>query len=144
VLDAGLNGVVVTRDNVDSTVCKLAEEFASTCGRGKEISAASKFLWIRCKAPVVVLDERAKTCLRRLDGKIGEDYAQYRKKWLNQFEQREEAIRLACAELPRVKDFSPDDETGENLKSTVTSRWFHERVFDKFLWWNGGTEGVVD
>ena len=52
-------------------------------------------------------------------------------------------MRSACAELARVSDFSPDNETDEHLRSTIASRWFHERVFDKFLWWNGETSSAA-
>jgi hypothetical protein len=168
VLDAATEELgVLTQSNVDKTVQNLAEKLGSiretliesrALTREKsasgssvrprepsiEISAASKFLWIRHKTPVVIYDDRAYKCLTgRLGCKISvrnwprSGYDSYREQWIKQFDKREESIQLACAELVRLKDFSPDDETEENLKSTVTSRWFFERVFDKFLWWGG-------
>jgi hypothetical protein len=132
--DAALDGLdSLTQQNVDRVVCALAEKFAEAYGQGAEISAASKFLWIRHKTPVVISDRRARTYLKQL----GEEYASYRSEWLKQFDEPEGAIRMACAELVRVQDFSPDGETDESLKSTVEGRWFHERIFDKFLWRNG-------
>jgi hypothetical protein len=86
---------------------------------------------------VVIFDSRAETCLVRLGAKLHVKYATYRAAWLKQFDQCELEIQKACAELVRVKDFSPKDETIASLTSTVNSRWFHERVFDKYLWWNG-------
>ena len=137
-LDAVLKDVgSLTQQNVDQAVYTLAEKFNEAYGNGVEISAASKFLWIRCKTPVMIYDNRAYTYLTRLGEKIDTGYTSYRAVCLKQFDQRAEVIRAACAELVTVKDFAPDDETGESLKSSVESRWFHERVFDKFLWWNG-------
>ena len=123
--------------NVDLAVTALAEVFNQTFHRGIEISAASKFLWIRQQSPVVIFDSRAETCLVRLGATLDDKYGTYRTEWLKQFDEREEVIRLACAELIRVRTFSPDDETDENFASVTNSRWFRERVFDKFLWWNG-------
>lgn len=115
----------------------LAELFKQVFDRGVEISAASKFLWIRQQLPVVIFDRRAKNSLLSLGAKLDGKYATYRAEWLKQFDHRELDIQKASAELVRVKDFSPSDETEEHLIAIVRSRWFHERVFDKFLWWNG-------
>ena len=123
--------------NVDLVVTALAGLFNDVFNRGVEISSASKFLWLRQQTPVVIFDSRAETCLVRLGAKLNGEYATYRAEWLKGFNQREQVIREACVELIRVKDFSPTDEIEEHLTSTANSRWFHERVFDKFLWWNG-------
>ena len=86
---------------------------------------------------MVISDRRAKTCLVLLGSKLNGTYATYRAEWLKQFDEREQVIEKACSKLIRVKDFPPTDEKDENLASVIGSRWFHERVFDKFLWWNG-------
>lgn len=127
----------LTIHNVDLVVTALAELFNQVFKRGVEISSASKFLWIRQQTPVVILDRRAKDCLVLLGAKLDGKYASYRAEWIKQFDEREQDIQNACAELVRVKDFSPSDETDEHLSAVINSRWFHERVFDKFLWWNG-------
>jgi hypothetical protein len=143
ILDAAAEESGVTESNVVQTVQKLAEKLGSPSD-SVEISAASKFLWIRHRTPAVIYDDRAYGCLKRQLGcKIPvrdwetTGYKNYRAEWIKEFGKREECIRLACAELGSLKEFSPDDETEENIKSTVTSRWFFERVFDKFLWWGG-------
>jgi hypothetical protein len=118
-------------------VTALAELFKQVFDRGVEISAASKFLWIRQQLPVVIFDRRAKNSLLNLGAKLDGKYTTYRAEWLKQFDQRELDIQKASAELVRVKDFSPSEETEEHLIAIVSSRWFHEGVFDKFLWWNG-------
>jgi hypothetical protein len=131
----GMMGPITTH-NVDLVVTALAQLFKQVF-RGEEISASSKFLWMWQQAPVVIFDSRAEACLVRLGAKLNGKYATYRAAWLKQFDQGELEIQKACAELVRVKDFSPKDETTASLTSTVNSRWFHERVFDKYLWWNG-------
>lgn len=150
-LDAITKGSgALTESNVVQTVQTLAEKLGSPSSGNVEISAASKFLWIRHKTPAVIYDDRAYKCLtQRLGCKIPvkdwkkSGYKHYRAEWIKEFDKREESIRLACAELVRLKDFSPDDETEENLESTVTSRWFFERVFDKFIWWGGVSQPRV-
>ena len=131
-------GDSITDENVDLIVCELARTFQLTYGTNA-ISAASKFLWIRHRSPVVIYDDRA---YRRLNkgcgGESGQcDYTKYRREWLKQFAKREEHLRLACAELVRVKDFSLAHAVAdEDLERLVGNRWFRERVFDYFLWWN--------
>lgn len=139
-LDEMGNGI--TQENVDSTVSTLAKKLKSAYDTsGEELSAASKFLWIRHQSPALVYDSRACTCLTALGEKMAGDYTGYRNAWLGRFDKREESIRLASAELVPLKDFAPDEETAQCLGSIVATRWFHERVFDKFLWWNGKGNG---
>ena len=127
-------------DAVDSIVCGLAEAFQSAYGR-YAISAASKLLWIRYRSPVVIYDSQAIACLNKtVSGNLREgEYKPYRQEWLRQFAEREESIRSACAELCRVKDFSLAHAMSDaELMELVSSRWFQERVFDKYLWSGGG------
>ncbi len=128
----------ITDENVDSTVRGIAKAFKSDYDKNL-ISAASKFLWILHKAPVVIYDARAISTLRSCGEKFGEcDYKGYRKGWLAQFVVHEKSIQKACAELIQVKDYSLAHAMADKeLASLVRNRWFHERVFDKFLWWNG-------
>lgn len=131
----------ITGDNVETKVNELAGQFKSDYGKTL-LSAASKFLWIIHQSPVIIYDSRALTCLRWLTGKniTERAYAEYRKEWLEQFETRKVDISSACDQLPRIKDFAPSTSHETELESIVTSAWFHERVFDKFLWWNGRSE----
>jgi hypothetical protein len=130
-------GNPVTNEKVDSMVRDLAKRFQLIYGK-EAISAASKFLWIRHKSPVVIYDDRAFRCLMSCGSKLGQgEYAKYRSEWLKQFNYSDDEIRLACAELVRVKDFSlAHDKRDEDVASVVANRWFRERVFDIFLWSN--------
>jgi hypothetical protein len=132
----------ITEENVDVTVCDLAKTLQAIYGT-TATSAASKFLWIRHRAPVIIYDGRAIGCLKSRSEAFRQcDYPGYRKEWLRQFVDHEESIRTACTQLIAVKDFSLAAAiSDEKLNYLVENRWFHERVFDKFLWWNaGGTD----
>lgn len=129
----------VTDASVDASVCDLATRFQELYGR-YAVSAASKFLWLVHRWPVVILDERADLCLRSAGARFGKgDYPAYRREWRKQFAEHEQAIRDACTDLQRAKEFTlmscvPD----ANLTELTSATWFQERVFDKFLWWNAG------
>jgi hypothetical protein len=129
----------ITDENVDSIVCDLAGTFRSIYKRNA-ISAASKLLWIRHQAPAVIYDDNAYQFLKKTyDGKLKvRDYPKYRREWLTQFEKRKDCIHSACVELVRVKDFSLAETVDDDgLTRLVGNKWFRERVFDKYLLWNG-------
>ena len=144
-LDAVLASVnnTITPANVDQTVTDLATRLGSIYQKkGKPqnlVSAASKFLWICRRRPVVIYDDRAKTCLIRMSATPGTTYKSYREAWHLEFPKYEARIQSACLALANgsVKNFAPSSSAKRGLKSVVRKAWFHERVFDKFLWWNG-------
>lgn len=145
-LDAVLSGVnnTIRPANVDALVTDLAIRLGSVYKKKDNaqelVSAASKFLWIRRRLPVVIYDRRAKTCLTILKAKPGTTYASFRKAWQTEFPKYKVRIRSACHDLRQssVKNFAPSGIARRRLNSVLRTRWFHERVFDKFLWWNGG------
>jgi hypothetical protein len=127
----------ITDATVDAAVCGLATRFRELYGR-YAISAASKLLWVRHQSPVVILDGQADLCLRSTGCRFDKgDYRGYRREWRRRFTDREQAIREACTDLRRARDFSlASAMPSEEFATLTASRWFHERVFDKFLWWN--------
>ncbi len=65
------------------------------------------------------------------------EYATYRAQWLQQFGRQAETIRAACEEIVSAKKFSlANDLSDSELQALTRTQWFHERVFDKYLWWN--------
>lgn len=132
-------GDSIADENVDAIVCELADTFRSVYGN-YNLSAASKFLWLRHRAPVVIYDSRVIQYLNKgCESRLGPDYAKYRTEWLSQFAKREACIRSACTELVRVKEFSlAHAKSDEDFTSLIGNSWFHLRVFDTFLWWNAG------
>jgi len=127
-------------DAVDASVCGLATAFKARFGN-YAVSAASKFLWLRRRSPVVIYDGQAAECLWAHGGMFApSDYPAYRREWRKQYSENRASIASACSELTRVRDFSLADLMPDSAFADLTSaEWFYERVFDKFLWWNAGS-----
>lgn len=128
----------ITSDNVDTNVNRLAGLLKSAYKQTLQ-SAASKFLWIRFRSPIIIYDERARRGLKLAAkiNRLGSGYGKYRKAWLKLFEKEKTAINSAHDGLSTLKDCAPSDKDAAQLDSLLRSPWFHERVFDKYLWWNG-------
>lgn len=135
-----LDGTSGGNFDVDDAVETLACELAKCCGK-QLTSAASKLLWFRRRSPIVIFDWLAVLGLRTgPDAKQPPrfDYRTYRKEWRRQFERERERVSAASHALTRVRDFSLGySESQQSLASIVAKPWFHERVFDQFLWWTG-------
>jgi len=130
----------INEQNVCETVKSLAAKFQEKYGKNA-VSAASKFLWLRFKSPVVIFDSRAIAWLRANKYKVpySAGYDIYCEKWLLAFNDNERQIRKSCSGLIKVKKYSmAAEESDEKLEALVSQRWFMERVFDKYLWFNAG------
>ncbi|ANJ58429.1 hypothetical protein PMA3_25990 [Pseudomonas silesiensis] len=127
----------LTEGNVCERVNQLALAFKRRYGKNA-ISAASKFLWLRYKSPVVIFDSRAKKWLDWNGYKVpANDYEGYRRQWLAAFSDHRLQIDEACLSLVKVHEFSMAFEnSAEEIASVTASHWFKERVFDKYLWFN--------
>jgi hypothetical protein len=102
------------------------------------LSASTKFLWFAGEHKVRILDRRAVEALGRLRGrrgKLGSDYALYDEVWQEQYDEHQDALGEAVAELPGQLAWSliPSQEHGE-AKAVFKEPWFIDRVFDKYLW----------
>lgn len=128
----------IIEENVCETVQILAAKFQEKYGKNA-VSAASKFLWLRFKSPVVIFDSRAIAWLRtnKYKVKYNAGYDVYYEKWLLAFSDHEEQIKKSCSGLIKVKKYSmAAEESDEYIVALVSQRWFRERVFDKYLWFN--------
>jgi len=131
-------GGPLTEDNVCQKVSALAKSFERRYGKNA-VSAASKFLWLRYRSPVVIFDGRAIAWLRAKHYKVphGGGYHEYRRQWLVAYSDHEAEIREACTGLASVKDYTmARDWSPDEVVAIAGSRWFQERVFDKYLWFN--------
>jgi hypothetical protein len=108
-------------------------------------SAASKFLWLKFKgSSIVIYDKYAYNAIKTIksssrDYKTYEDYY-YAWQETFQLDHHKKAIESACEAIPAAKQFTcaaSDDE----LNSVIHEQWFHERVFDKYLWEAGSKSG---
>jgi len=128
-------------DEAVNAVLELSSSLKKIYGKNA-ISAASKFLWLRFKSPIIIYDSRAYECLKSRGYRIGYgNYKSYQKAWLNEFDKVEQTISLAAAELHTVKQYSQAYSCTDDLIIKFTSeRWFRERVFDKYLWFLAGND----
>jgi hypothetical protein len=125
--------------NVVERVSNLADRFREDFG-SRNLSAASKLLWLRCRSPVLIFDSRARDALRQFKPtKVQHCYSAFCLAWRDEFNKRQAAIENAIQELGRYKAFtSAWLKSQDEFHDEITARWFTERTFDIFLWVRGG------
>lgn len=122
-----------TMEDVVEKVTLFAETLHQRYGPKTPLSAASKFLWMRFRSPVVIYDSKASgwlwnRCLK------SEGYSAYHEAWLTEYKEHEGRIREACSELKYFKKFTLADQMlDEKFSDLIGSQWFAERVFDHFM-----------
>jgi hypothetical protein len=117
----------------------LAKELQAIYG-SHVISAASKFLWLRFNEnSIIIYDSRAARWLSKMgDCLEGCSYEQYCLAWSISYQSHKATIAEACKDLCSIKKFTLASELpDEELSSLVSSNWFMERVFDRYLWFKG-------
>ncbi len=104
-------------------------------GGDNKLSLTTKFLWMKFKHPILIYDQRARNFLNTSDG----DLDGYYKKWHAEFEAHQKEIVAACSKLPSLHKYAVDQEIGtkEYIDQISSKPWFHERVFDTYLWHRG-------
>jgi hypothetical protein len=100
-------------------------------------SAASKFLWMRFRQPIIIYDSLAWKWMCD-DGRCPANggYGGFHDAWRSSFEEHRQKVHAACEDLlsARVRRFlCPSDVTELEYEASVSSRWFAERVFDHAL-----------
>lgn len=100
------------------------------------LSATTKFLWLKVQSPIIIFDRRARAALRSKPADI-EDFCH---RWRNSFEVHAPEIARVCSNLLEVRRYCVDPEavTPRFMEQVVSQAWFHERVFDIYLWTVGG------
>lgn len=110
----------------------------------KLISAATKFLWFAGKHNVRILDKRAVVALSQLTSLrgLGTDYSTYATAWQEQFSAHQRELEKAVSKLPAQLAWTRiDPKFHAEAKAVFQEAWFTDRVFDKYLWTIGATEG---
>jgi len=104
----------------------------------KVLSLTTKFLWLKIKQPIIIYDSRARKALETENGNL-DTYDTYYKKWQEKFEKHQNEIKEACSKLPALHEYAVDQELGTEkyIKNVSSESWFHERVFDSYLWIKG-------
>jgi hypothetical protein len=102
------------------------------------LSATTKFLWMKIKQPILVFDSQARNALGIRDNN---DLEGFYGKWREGFKTNEQPIVDACSKLPEMNKYAMNQEvaTKEYIREISDQAWFHERVFDIFLWNKGGS-----
>lgn len=117
-------------ERVESLASAFEKHFKS-----RNVSAASKLLWLRKRSPVLVFDKWARDALQKMeDINIGNDYSKYASIWRKSFEEHSKQIRQSALSLTEVQEYSALWNTDQTeFADTVRSDWFAERVFDMGL-----------
>jgi hypothetical protein len=118
------------------SIKKVKKKISRKYGGHGGLSATTKFLWLKMKSPIIIYDGRARKALYVRSGSIEEYY----RRWREQFKPREQEIRDACASLHKVHEYTknPEIATPQHIAKVAAKRWFRERVFDVYLWDQGG------
>ncbi|MBI2747093.1 MAG: hypothetical protein HYX45_16105 [Burkholderiales bacterium] len=136
--------LVNVRTQSDMHPVESVEALADAFRRAKfqrNISAASKLLWLSSRSPFKIYDDRAWIALRKLGADPGPkgDYATYFDAWKKEYAKYKTGIEAAVQLLPSARPFLPAPQPSETgLRRVVQKGWFKERVFDIYLWELGG------
>jgi hypothetical protein len=116
-------------------VNKVASSISEQYGGRNVLSLTTKFLWLKYKSPIVIFDSQARKALRVSSG----DYGVYYAKWQSEFEKHIPQIQLISSALPKHHRYAVDQQQGtpEYISTVCNEQWFHERVFDNYLWQAG-------
>lgn len=123
--------------SVQKKVAALAANFKVRFGKNN-VSAASKLLWLRRRAPYVIYDSRAEKTLKAMGAKFkSRDYSGYYEAWRTSYEHYKPAIVKAVRGLHNIRKILPEwNQSPEETREMVHSDWFLERVFDIYLYQN--------
>lgn len=115
-----------------SFVTEVASLISNRYGGRSVLSLTTKFLWLKLKSPILIYDSQARKALGVTDG----DYSLYFTRWLEEFEKHRPQIESISARLPQLHKYVADQENGtpEYISTICNKRWFHERIFDHYLW----------
>jgi hypothetical protein len=138
----GLHGRKASRRERPQQVVELANAFYRETGK-HNVSAASKLLWFRWRAPFVILDVRAKKALPLLGFPFERgNYEDFCRAWRKAYKKHRDEVLKAALQLPRVYKFSAaaSSKDKQYVRAICTREWFLERVFDNFLWQVGANK----
>ena len=116
----------VTASRLAATVTALRTRLGVAYGGGDRLSAATKFLWLLHREPVVIFDSRARRALRAPAG----DYSAYLELWHAGYSENKQAIAAGCSALSK-------QPSAVALVDTIDQEWFRQRVYDIHLWNSG-------
>ena len=116
------------------------------------LSAASKFLWFSGRYDIRIYDSRATLALNawckehratdRRGWRVDGSYSDFAKEWGRMYETFKRSIGTVVNELELAMHWSlvPGNDQ-DSARSAMQQQWFHDRVFDKYLWTVGTSLG---
>jgi len=114
---------------------EISQKISHEYGNRNVLSLTTKFLWLKVKHPILIYDSQARTALGAKNG----DLADFYQKWQQEFKNHQEQIKVACAKLEKLSLYTvePETATEKDIQNISSELWFHERVFDNYLWNKG-------
>ena len=116
-------------------ILEIEKEISKKYGHRSVLSLTTKFLWLKVKQPILIYDSQARVALGIKNG----DLRTYYEKWRETFKGYQNQVENACSKLPDLHLYAIDQDLGtkEYIKDISSKSWFHERVFDIYLWSEG-------
>lgn len=110
--------------------------------RTRNLSAASKLLWLRHRRPYVIYDSRAVRAIAARAGvSLFASYDEFVAEWRRQYERVQQEVAEAGQRLSTTESqASIWRRKSPPLATLVSQPWFLERVFDIYLWEFGDSE----
>ncbi len=120
--------------NLISTINEFNKKISSAYGGRNTLSLTTKMLWLKYRNPFIMYDSQARHALSSRDGDIEE----YVSLWHKAFKANAEKVKCACKKLPNLYEYTCEKTTKKYIKSIINEQWFRDRVFDIYLWNEGG------
>lgn len=116
-------------------ILEIERKISAKYGNRNVLSLTTKFLWLKVKQPILIYDSQARIAVGTENG----DLDAYYEKWQEAFKKYQNQVKKACSKLPDLHLYVVDQEVGtkEYIKDVSSKSWFHERVFDIYLWSKG-------
>ncbi len=123
------------KENPIKKIREIQNKISKRYGNRNVLSLTTKFLWLKIKQPILNYNSRARIAVGSKNGDLDDYYI----KWKNDFRKHLTRIEEICCKLPDLHMYVVDQEVGtkEYIKEVSSKPWFHERVFDIYLWNKG-------
>ncbi len=116
-------------------IFEVQKSISEQYGGRRVLSLTTKFLWIKIKQPILLYDSQARIAL----GTENNDLESFYRNWHEQFEKHHSEIAKVCSSLSDINKYVVNQEIGtkEYINKISQQTWFHERIFDIYLWNKG-------
>jgi len=139
ILDSINKNQISSESSVD-IVKKIQHEISKRYGGRGVLSLTTKFLWLKIKHPsILIYDSRVRAALEAALEIEVKDYEKYYKVWKVEYKKYEGKIKKVCLNLHNQHLYLKNQYDGlqDEIKEISSESWFHERVFDTYLWHQG-------